>query len=58
MAECSVPQSILLVRRAEGTDRCMEEEDLREWTRSDRYRGARLWIALNFDRRTLNWIRN
>ena len=33
----------MVVRRAEGTDRCMEEEDLREregvgtWTRSDRW---------------------
>ena len=50
----------MVVRRAEGTDRCMEEEDLREregvgtWRRSDRYRGARLWMALNVNRRTLN----
>ena len=33
----------MVVRQAEGTDSCMEEEDLRErqgvgtWTRSDRY---------------------
>ena len=38
----------MVVRRAEGTDSCTEEVDLREregvgtWTRSDRYRGARL----------------
>ncbi len=50
----------MVVRRAEGTDMCMEEEDLREregvgtWRRSDRYGGARLWMALNVNRRTLN----
>ena len=38
----------MVVRRAEGTDRCKAEEDLREregvgtWRRSDRYGGARL----------------
>ena len=47
-------------RRAEGTDRCMKEEDLREregvgtWRRSDRYGGANLLMALNVNRRTLN----
>lgn len=50
----------IVVRRAGGTDRCMEEEDLRErvevgpWRRSDKYGGARLWIALNVNRRILN----
>ena len=46
----------MVVRLAEGTDRCTEEEDLREregvgtWTRSDRSGGARLWMALNVNR--------
>ena len=37
----------MVVRWAEGTDRCMEEEDLREreglgtWRRSDRHGGGR-----------------
>lgn len=38
----------MVMRRAGGTDKCMEEEDLRArggvvtWRRSDRYGGARL----------------
>ena len=54
----------VVVRRAGGTDRCTELEDLGEregvgaWTRSDTYGGARLWTALNVNRRTLNLIRN
>ena len=53
----------MVVRRAEGTDRCMEEEDLRErevvgpWRRSDKYGGARLWMALNVNRRILKCMR-
>ena len=51
----------MVVRRAEGTDRCVEEEDLMEregvgtWRRSDRYEGgARLCTVLNVTKRTLN----
>ena len=54
----------MVMRRAEGTDRCTEEEILREragvgtWMRADRYGAARLWVALNVNRRTLKWRRN
>ena len=54
----------MVMRLAEGTDSCTEEEDLREregvgtWMRSDRYGGAKLWMALNDNRRTLNLRRN
>ena len=49
----------MVLRRAEGTVRWMAEEDLREreevavWMRSERYGGARWWMALNAYRRIL-----
>ena len=52
----------MVLRRAEGTERWREEEDLREREevamerRSERYGGARLWIALNVYSRILNVI--
>ena len=46
------------LRPAGGTERWMEEEDLREdaamWRRSERSGGARLWMALTVFRRNLN----
>ncbi len=51
-------------RRAEGTVRLMEEADLsaREgvlmWRRSERYGGARLWMALNVWSSILKSMRN
>ena len=49
----------MVVKRAGGTVRLMEEADLSDrvgvliWMRSDRYGGARLWMALKVWRRTL-----
>ena len=53
----------IVVRRAGGTVRLMEEADLRGrpgvlmWRRSVRYGGVRLWMALNVSTRVLNCIR-
>lgn len=53
----------MVVRRAGGTVWLIEEEDLRDllgvwmWRRSVRYRGVRLWMALNVSSRVLNWMR-
>lgn len=50
----------MVPRLAEGTESCVEEDDLRERDglgtriRSDRFGGARLWMDLNISRRILN----
>lgn len=50
----------MVVKRARGTVRWMVEEDLRVredvlmWRSSERYRGARLWMALKVRSKILN----